>query len=177
MEHYAVPNSDSLQGNIIKKMKSTPRNKLPFQYLKLQHEQLNNLRSENSKLLGYITSMHKKNNESMRELRILRTKLLEKTFNEKANIEKILKNITVCEQCQVTHSLFDRSEENYLSKKYSPTKFSSYSPPKLSETANAGNISAMKLHRLNAKTLIAESATKVSSTKKIAACIAAAKAT
>ena len=118
--------------------------------------------------------MHEKNNDLMRELRILRTKLLEKTFNEKANIEKILKNITVCEHCQVTHSLFDRSEEKYLLSlptKSSPTKSSSYSPPKLNDTPTGGSISAMKLHRLNAKTLVAESATKAS-TKKITACVA-----
>ena len=36
---------------------------LLIDYLKLQSEQLNNLREENSKLLRYLTSMHKKNNE------------------------------------------------------------------------------------------------------------------
>lgn len=142
------------------KIEPKRRNKLPIEYLKIQHKQLDNLRLENSKLLGYIISMHNNNSELTQELNAARTKLLEKTYNEKANMEKILKDITVCERCQITHSLFGRSPEKNLptslikSSPSSPTKPLPCSPLKLKP-------STMKLHRLHAKSLVEESATKV----------------
>ena len=95
--------SDLLQRGDNEMPKLMHRHELLIDYLKLQSEQLNNLREENSKLHRYLTSMHKENNELMEELRNSKSKLVGKITT------KDIKYINICDCCQVTHSLHDKS--------------------------------------------------------------------
>ena len=131
------------KGNNFERLRLVRKNKAIIEYLKHQNDELDKLRSQNSKLLHFVTSMYHDNSKLKEELRVSKLQLMEKTYNEKVRMEKILKDITVCKRCQVSHSLHIGS----------PQKCSSPSKSKL--------LNAKELHISNAKALVAESVSKV----------------